>query len=104
MRLVRWLRRLLDRYWPDERIVDLTHRLLESGRELNRLSDEAALTNRAVQARITGDCERHADMPMGEFLLRGGSECPLCLREQLDATARGSIPPSVSSVREDETP
>ena len=98
---MRWIRRVLDR-WPDERIADLTHRLLESGRELNRLSDEAALIHRATQARITGDCERHVDMPMGEFLLRGGGECPLCLREQLDAAR--VIPPSVPVVREDSAP
>ena len=102
-RIANSLHRWIDHIAPDARLAELAERNAEQGRELNRMSDEAALINKAVQARITGDCEKHFDIPPGKVLLMSANACTLCLTEEL-ADARRALQASVPVVLEDPAP
>ena len=72
-----------------QRLADLKRRLESADAAYNRLANDAIGQRGEIERlelslseQVTGGCDKHARLPMPEFLRRGGSECPVCLKER----------------------
>lgn len=56
--------------------------LLESS--LQKSQDDLTNLRVSVVNGLSGSCEEHSGLDYGEFMVRGGRECPVCQQERIE--------------------
>ena len=88
-----------------QRLAVYEHRLESADAAYNRLANDAIELRSendrlasSLRDRLTGGCDKHAKLPMQEFLRKGGAQCPVCLMEEMAGMRKDGITPPPPNV------